>query len=66
MIGGEVEVIMARETSKIECFGGRSDRPELATREFIDQLCCRDCGGISPDRLSDVLRMLDRLNGTSS
>ena len=35
-------------------------------REFIDRLCGGDGAGISPERLSEVLRTLDQLNARGS
>jgi hypothetical protein len=46
--------------------GAVNRHPDVNVREFIDRLCGGDGEGISPDRLNDVLRMLDRLNGTGS
>jgi hypothetical protein len=42
--------------------GAINRHPDINVREFIDRLCGGDGGGISPDRLSEVLRTLDQLN----
>jgi hypothetical protein len=42
--------------------GAVNRHPDINVREFIDRLCGGDGGGISPGRLSDVLRTLDQLN----
>ena len=46
--------------------GAVNRHPDINVREFIDRLCGGDGGGISPDRLSDVLRTLDELNARGS
>jgi phage terminase large subunit len=40
--------------------------PDINVREFVDRLCGVDGEGISPDRLSEVLRTLDQLDGRGS
>jgi phage terminase large subunit len=42
--------------------GAVNRHPDINVREFIDRLCGGDGGGISPERLSEVLRTLDQLN----
>jgi hypothetical protein len=46
--------------------GAVNRHPDINVREFIDRLCGGDGEGISPDRLSEVLRTLDQLNGRGS
>ena len=46
--------------------GAVNRHPDINVREFIDRLCGGDGGGISPDRLSDVLRTIDELNAKGS
>ncbi len=40
--------------------------PDINVREFIHRLCGGDGEGISPDRLSEVFRTLDQLDGRGS
>ena len=46
--------------------GAVNRHPDIDVREFIDRLCGGDGEGISPDRLSEVLRTLDELNAGGS
>ena len=46
--------------------GAVNRHPDINVREFIDRLCGGDGEGISPDRLSEVLRTLDQLNARGS
>lgn len=46
--------------------GAVNRHPDIDVREFIDRLCGGDGEGISPDRLTEVLRTLDQLNGRGS
>jgi hypothetical protein len=46
--------------------GAINRHPDIDVREFIDRLCGGDGGGISPDRLSEVLRALDQLDAHGS
>jgi len=46
--------------------GAVNRHPDINVREFIDRLCGGDGGGISPDRLSEVLRTLDELDAGGS
>ena len=46
--------------------GAVNRHPDVNVREFIDQLCGGDGGGIAPDRLHDMLRTLDQLNAAGS
>ncbi len=44
--------------------GAVNRHPDMNVREFIDRLCGGDGGGVTADRLSDMLRALDQLNAT--
>jgi hypothetical protein len=46
--------------------GAVNRHPDNDVREFIDRLCGGDGAGISPERLSEVLRTLDQLNARGS
>jgi hypothetical protein len=46
--------------------GAVNRHPDVNVREFIDRLCGGDGDGISPDRLSELLRALDQLNARGS
>lgn len=46
--------------------GAVNRHPDINVREFIDRLCGGDGQGISPDRLSEMLRAMDQLNATGS
>ena len=46
--------------------GAVNRHPDINVREFIDRLCGGDGGGISPNRLSDVLRTIDELKARGS
>ena len=46
--------------------GAVNRHPDINVRDFIDRLCGGTGEGISPDRLSEVLRTLDQLNGKGS
>lgn len=46
--------------------GAVNRHPDINVREFIDRLCGGDGGGISTERLSDMIRTLDQLNAAGS
>ena len=46
--------------------GAVNRHPDINVREFIDRLRGGDGGGISTERLSDMIRTLDQLNATGS
>jgi hypothetical protein len=46
--------------------GAVNRHPDIDVREFIDRLCGGDGEGISPGRLNEMLRTLDRLNPAGS
>ena len=46
--------------------GAVNRHPDINIREFIDRLCGGDGEGISPGRLYEMLRALDRLNPAGS
>ena len=46
--------------------GAVNRHPDVDVREFIDRHCGGDGEGISPSRLSQVLRTLDQLNQDGS
>ena len=46
--------------------GAVNRHPDIEVREFIDRLCGGDGDGISPGRLNQMLRTLDRLDPAGS
>jgi hypothetical protein len=46
--------------------GAVNRHPDIDVREFIDRLCGGDGAGISPGRLTEMLRTLDQLNPAGS
>jgi hypothetical protein len=46
--------------------GAVNRHPDTAVRDFVNRLCGGDGAGVTADRLSDMLRLLDAAKGTAS